>query len=359
MTSLLVLVLSILSFFSFSSSSIPTRSEYEVDLLFEGWLVKHNKSYNKDSLEKAKRYEIFKDNLKYVDEHNAGNHTYTLGLNGFSDLTIEEYRNTYLVVNSSLLPEWDEVGNENESDYSFNDTINTAPESIDWRELGAVTPVKYQGGCASCWAFASVAAVEGLNQIVTGSLISLSEQQVIDCMYKSCQPGWPIKTYLYIKRNGGIDTDMDYPYTATVNQCDTSKENKKVVSIDGFQVVQSQNEYALMKAVAEQPIAAFVSGYERDFQHYKKGIFTGYCGTKTDHVVTIIGYGTEGSTDYWLIKNSWSDFWGEAGYMRMERNVKERDGKCGIATQLSRPVKNKQTGDLLGVKALGASSNVS
>ena len=150
MTSLLLLLLSILSLFSFSSSSIPTRSEYEVDLLFEGWLVKHNKSYNKDSLEKAKRYEIFKDNLKYVDEHNAGNHTYTLGLNGFSDLTIKEYRNTYLVVNSSLLPEWDEVGNENESDYSFNDTINAAPESIDWRELGAVTPIKYQGGCGKC-----------------------------------------------------------------------------------------------------------------------------------------------------------------------------------------------------------------
>lgn len=93
MTSLLLLFLSILSLFSFSSSSIPTRSEYEVDLLFEGWLVKHNKSYNKDSFEKTKRYEIFKDNLKYIDEHNAGNHTYTLGLNVFSDLTVEEYRN--------------------------------------------------------------------------------------------------------------------------------------------------------------------------------------------------------------------------------------------------------------------------
>lgn len=150
MTSLLLLFLSILSLFSFSSSSIPTRSEYEVDLLFEGWLVKHNKSYNKDSFEKAERYEIFKDNLKYIDEHNAGNHTYTLGLNVFSDLTVEEYRNIYLAVNSTLFPEWNEEGNENDTYYSFNDAINAVPESIDWRELGAVTPVKYQAGCGKC-----------------------------------------------------------------------------------------------------------------------------------------------------------------------------------------------------------------
>ncbi|XP_039131766.1 zingipain-1-like [Dioscorea cayenensis subsp. rotundata] len=352
MTSLLLLFLSILSLFSFSSSSIPTRSEYEVDLLFEGWLVKHNKSYNKDSFEKS-----------------------------------EEKHLIYLAVNSTLFPEWNEEGNENDTYYSFNDAINAVPESIDWRELGAVTPVKYQAGCASCWAFAAVATVEGLNQILTGNLISLSEQQLIDCMYKSCQPGWPIKALLYIKKNGGIDTDMDYKYTATVNQCDKSKENTKVVSIDGYQVVQSNNEYALMKAVAEQPIAAFVSGYEpgipkiseefdiyyhKDFLNKMQndvylqislslpGIFSGYCSTKTDHVVTIVGYGTEGDKDYWIIKNSWSDFWGVAGYMRMERNIKEREGKCGIATQLSRPTKIKQTGDLLGVKApLGAPSKVS
>ena len=146
---IVILFISILSLFLLSSSSspIPVRSEYEVSLLFEGWLVKLNKSY-KDLAEKEKRYEIFKDNVKYVDEHNAGNHTFTLALNVFADITVEEYRATYLGTLPTP-PGIDMIdNNEDENDgYNFNETVDAVPDSIDWRDLGAVQPVRNQGGC--------------------------------------------------------------------------------------------------------------------------------------------------------------------------------------------------------------------
>ena len=150
MVSLLVLVcISFLFVFPLSSSSsIPIQSEYEINLLFEGWLVKLNKSYQ-DSSEKEKRYEIFKDNLRYIDEHNAGNHTFNLGLNVFADITIEEYRSIYLGTlppSPSLYMANDEMTEINESDNHYINVTNT-PDSIDWRDLGAITPVKNQGGC--------------------------------------------------------------------------------------------------------------------------------------------------------------------------------------------------------------------
>ncbi|KAH7672352.1 Actinidain protein [Dioscorea alata] len=344
MASLLVLsCISFLFIFPFtSSSSIPIRSDYEISLLFEGWLVKLNKSY-KDASEKEKRYEIFKDNLWYIDEHNAGNHTFTLGLNIFADITVEEYRATYLGTlppSPSIYMANDELLKIDESDNHYIN-VTTTPDSIDWRDLGAVTPVKNQGGCYSCWAFATLATLEAINQINTGNLITLSEQQLVDCAKKSCDEGHYIhETYEYIINNGGVDTDEDYPYIDKAAKCDTTKENKKTVSIDDYKLATQENEFALKAVVAKQPAAVIVEAYERNFQLYKKGIFTSYCGTKVDHAVTIVGYDTASSIDYWIIKNSWGDFWGEAGYMRLERNIKAISGKCGVALYPYYPIQN-------------------
>ncbi|KAH7672342.1 Actinidain protein [Dioscorea alata] len=324
-----------------SSSPVPVRSEYEVSLLFEGWLVKLNKSYQ-DLAEKEKRYDIFKDNLKYIDEHNAGNHTFTLALNVFADITDEEYRATYLgtLPTPSGIDMIDDNGNESDK-YNFNETVDAVPDSIDWRDLGAVQPVRNQGGCFSCWAFTAVAAIEGINQIVTGDVVALSEQQLVDCERKSCDPYYLDKPMQYVMKNGGIDTRQDYPYTAVYAKCDTTKESNKVVTIDGYKWIPSNNEKILKTHVARQPIAGALEGYERAFKLYGSGVFTKYCGTALDHAVTLIGYGTEGTQDYWLIKNSWGDFWGEAGYLRLERNVNDPAGKCGIAKMALYPTKNK------------------
>lgn len=149
MPPLLLFFLSILFLFTYSyssSESIPFRSELEVNLLFEGWLMKHNKTYKENSFEKAKRYDIFKDNLRYIDEHNSGNHTFTLFLNVFADLTVEEYRDTYL---GSLPPLPKETVGSNSDIYNdnFDDFGSEIPNSTDWRASGAVTPVKHQGAC--------------------------------------------------------------------------------------------------------------------------------------------------------------------------------------------------------------------
>ncbi|KAM0941080.1 putative actinidain [Dioscorea sansibarensis] len=336
----------------YTSEPIPLRSELEVKLLFEGWSVKHNKSYKENPFEKAKRYEIFKDNLRYIDEHNRGNHTFTLRPNVFADLTVEEYRATYL----GSLPPLPKKTLSSEGD-SYNDdlteftTDSEIPNSTDWRQLGAVTPVKHQGACFCCWAFAAVAAVEGINQIVTGELISLSVQQIVDCYSKSCDKGYIDDALKYIRRSGGLDSDIDYPYNATYQQCDKKKEGNKVVTIDTYQHLSENNEPRLKMGVAKQPVAVGIEAYGRAFQLYDHGIFTSDCGTRIDHAVTIVGYGTEDKKDYWIIKNCWGNFWGEAGYMRLERNIESTKGKCGVAQYPYIPLKRKHVGKQLRMKA--------
>ncbi|KAJ0985319.1 hypothetical protein J5N97_003675 [Dioscorea zingiberensis] len=240
--------------------------------------------------------------------------------------------------------------NENMVDESDIYNVSTVPDSIDWRDLGAVLPVRNQGACFSCWAFAAVATIEAANQIATGDLISLSEQQLVDCDHKSCDPYWIFKSYQYIEKNGGIDSAQDYPYKAKLGKCDTKKEKNIVVSIDGWSDAPRNNEYGLKVRVSKQPVGVLVEAYEQEFQHYGSGVFTKFCGKKQDHAVTIIGYGSDGGMDYWLIKNSWGDYWGEAGYMRLERNIRDRAGKCGVAEWPVYPIVNKHVGNPFGMK---------
>ncbi|RAL40557.1 hypothetical protein DM860_006627 [Cuscuta australis] len=318
------------------------RSEEEIVELFESWLVKHGKAYNALG-EKGRRLEIFKDNLKYIDEQNsAENRTYKLGLNRFADITNEEYRTGYLGTKRDARRKILK-GQSNRYAPVEGETL---PDSVDWRQKGAVVDVKDQGGCGSCWAFSTIAAVEGVNQIVTGDLISLSEQELVDCDTQSnqgCNGGLMDDAFEFIIKNGGIDTEKDYPYTGVDGRCDSyRKNNAKVVTINGYEDVPANNEAALQKALANQPIAVAIEAGGRDFQLYQSGIFTGSCGTDLDHGVTAVGYGTENGVDYWIVKNSWGAAWGEKGYVRMQRNVNAKAGLCGIAIEPSYPTKSGQ-----------------
>ncbi|KAH7671962.1 Actinidain protein [Dioscorea alata] len=339
-----------LSFFLLSFSSLylainAARSEHEIKLLYEGWLVENNKNYN-DLFEKEKRYNIFKDNLKYIDEHNAGNHSYNLTLNVFADLTNDEHRNMYLGFQSFT---GENMDFKESNRYLFNGD-ETLPDSIDWRDMGAVVGVKNQLECGSCWAFSAIAAIEGLNKIVTGTLISLSEQELVDCVRKSCQ-GWLMtKAFEFIIKNGGIDAEEDYPYRGYYAQCNRNKLRRTVVSIDGYENVPHYSEDSMKKAAAHQPISVAIDSSSDDFRFYGSGIYKGSCGTKLDHGVTLVGYGSENGDDYWIIKNSWGTKWGENGYVRIQRNSGTAEGKCGIAILPSYPVKNNH--NLLEEKAL-------
>ncbi|KAK9690912.1 hypothetical protein RND81_09G162800 [Saponaria officinalis] len=323
------------------SSSSPPRTNEDLMRIYESWLVHHRKNYNALG-EKEKRFEIFKDNLAFVDEHNnnRGESSYELGLNKFADLTNEEFRSMYF----GAKPRAAERKTVRSDRYKVVDG-EELPVTVDWREKGAVAHVKDQGQCGSCWAFSAIAAVEGINKIVTGDLITLSEQELVDCdtSYNSgCDGGLMDYAFQFIINNGGIDTDKDYPYKGTDGSCDQYR-NAKVVTIDDLEDVPENDEKALQKAVANQPVSVAIEAGGRAFQLYKSGVFTGSCGTALDHGVVAVGYGTtDDGKDYWIVRNSWGADWGENGYLRMERNTASKTGKCGIAIEPSYPVKTSQ-----------------
>lgn len=333
-----------MSIISYDQSHDHSRSDEEVSSLYEEWLVKHGKNYNGVG-EKEKRFLVFKDNLKFIDEHNRlafeNNHTYKVALNRFADLTNQEFRAIYL----GAKPKVDAVKRKITNRYQPR-VGEQLPGSVDWREKGAVAPVKDQGSCGSCWAFSTIAAVEGVNQIVTGDLITLSEQELVDCdtsYNEGCNGGLMDYAFEFIIKNGGIDTDKDYPYKGTDGRCDTYRKNAKVVSIDNYEDVPLNDEKALQKAVANQPVSVAIEAGGRDFQFYDSGIFNGRCGTSLDHGVAAVGYGSENGHDHWIVRNSWGASWGEKGYIRMERNLAGTStGKCGIAMEASYPIKTGQ-----------------
>ncbi|RWW35914.1 hypothetical protein BHE74_00059102 [Ensete ventricosum] len=316
------------------SEQVSGRSEEEVRLLYLEWVARHRPSRNALA-EEASRFEVFKDNLRYIDAHNAaadrGELAFRLGLNRFADLTNEEYRAKYLGVRAAASRRR-RASSEGSNRYRLRDG-DDLPDSIDWREKGAVVGVKDQGSCGgsdgvtgSCWAFSTIAAVEGINQIVTRDLISLSEQELVDCdtyYNQGCNGGLMDYAFEFIINNGGIDTDEDYPYKARDGTCDTYRD------------VPVNDEKSLQKAVANQPISVAIEAGGRTFQLYDSV-------NGTDHGVTAVGYGSKNDQDYWLVKNSWGEDWGEAGYIRMERNIASATGKCGIAMEASYPIKKGQ-----------------
>ncbi|XP_037494749.1 senescence-specific cysteine protease SAG39-like [Jatropha curcas] len=195
-------------------------------------------------------------------------------------------------------------------------------------------------GC--CWAFSAVAAMEGITKLSTGKLISLSEQELVDCDTsgedQGCEGGLMDDAFEFIKKNGGLTTEANYPYQGTDDSCNKRKAVDHAAKLTGYEDVPANSEDALLKAVANQPVSVAIDASGSAFQFYSGGVFTGDCGTELDHGVTAVGYGTSSDgTKYWLVKNSWGTSWGENGYIRMERDIDASEGLCGIAMEPSYP----------------------
>ncbi|KAI4332557.1 hypothetical protein L6164_017453 [Bauhinia variegata] len=319
------------------SFSIDIPSEYsilgnDIDLFsserealghFRLWQKENGRRYENPK-DEAKRFEIFQTNLKYISEMNAKRKSpygARFGLNPFADMSHEEFRAIYLYdMGVNVTNELDILEMKEEESWE------NAPASLDWRKKGVVTRVKNQNACGSCWAFAATGAIEAANAIATGKLVSLSEQQLVDCDKKShgCHGGWYFNSFEWVIKNGGIDIEDDYPYTAQDGICDPNKVPKNVVTIDGYKNATKFSEKSLFCSVAKQPVSVALDA--RDFQFYQSGIYdgancTGAEDLSTTHAVLIVGYDSIDGEDYWIVKNSWGVDWGMKGYIFIKRNI--------------------------------------
>jgi C1A family cysteine protease len=284
----------------------------------------NNKTYNFNN------YLIYKENLDYIDDMNSKNLSYDLEINWLIDYKIQNRMEIY-------------KRNECHNCHTFTNDI--VPESIDWRKKNAVTHVKNQGNCGSCWSFSSTGSIEGAWSIKNNNLYNLSEQMLMDCsnLYgnNGCQGGLMDNAFKYVIDNDGLCTEDEYPYKEKEGIC-KSRLCRKVVQISDYSDVTPNDEKILKRAVAQQPISVAIQANLSSFHFYKSGIYQDDdCGTGLDHGVLIVGYGTDKvkGLDYWIVKNSWSPQWGENGYVRILRNYDKSDsGMCGIAVQPSFPI---------------------
>jgi C1A family cysteine protease len=300
---------------------------------FSNFQERFSKRY--DTMQETEfRFGIFRSNLRNIILHNL-DHTqnFTMGINQFTDLTPQEFKDQYV---GGLRSEVGSYGCK-----SFSSGASSAPSSIDWREKGAVTSVKDQGQCGSCWTFSSTGAVEGAWAIAKGQLVDLAEQELVDCATgiaygsRGCSGGQMEGAFKFIIENGQCALSS-YPYTAKDGSC---QKCSAVAHISSCSDVKPNDQISLKAAVAQQPVSVAISADTKLFQSYSSGVITSSsCYTSLDHGVLIVGYGTENGQDYWLVKNSWSSSWGMNGYVKIAKSSSTNDpGVCGISMDPSFP----------------------
>jgi len=316
--------------------------------LFSQFKADFNKVYA-EADEESMRFGIFSKTVDMIEEFNqnmAPTEGFTMGINQFSDWTQDEYK-AFLTYNASA-KKLDNV--------HILDATNLTSD-IDWVAKGAVTPIKNQQSCGSCWAFSTTGSVEGALFNAGKGLVSLSEQELVDCAgsfgNQGCNGGLMDDGFKFIEANG-LAKEGDYEYTAKTGSCDSSKKSAasgvKGSVVTSYKDVTTEDCAQLMAAVNIGPVSVAIEADQSSFQNYKSGILGSGCGTTLDHGVLVVGYGTDSGSDYWKVKNSWGTTWGDSGYIRIKKSCSSsgrqllggggdsKKGICGILAQPSYPV---------------------
>ena len=301
---------------------------------FQQWSLENGRVY--EPTERDYRETVYYANVAKIDAHNEGNFSWTMDVNQFADLTADEFK-------SSVSSKFNRSEHKNTTTSLRGLYRVDIPSSVNWTAKGAVTPVKNQEQCGSCWAFSTTGSVEGAWFLANGALPSLSEQQLVDCSTaegnQGCNGGLMDYGFEYIVKNKGITTETAYPYTATGPNACVAAGKPVAATLKGYKDVPVNSETALETAIAQTPVSVAVEADQSVFQFYSGGVMDSACGTQLDHGVLAVGYGTLGGKDYYLVKNSWGASWGANGYILLGRGAKFNPaGQCGIQMAASYPV---------------------
>jgi C1A family cysteine protease len=287
------------------------------------YLAKFNKVSNDVEMFNA-RMENFAKADKFIKEHNATESSYTVGHNQFSDWFATEYKN---------MLGYAKFQGQREASTLLDESANT--DTVNWVTAGAVTPVKNQGSCGSCWAFSTTGSLEGAHQIATGTLLSFSEEQLVECdtaVNEGCNGGTQDEAYKYYEAGIKAELESVYPYTSGNGRsgaCTYDAASATAVTVSDYTNVTPSTVSQMKAAVTQQPTAVAIQANMPCFQFYTTGVMdNARCGTNLDHAVLAVGYGTESGKDYWLVKNSWDTTWGDKGYIKLA--IVDGDGICGV-----------------------------
>jgi len=331
-----VVSLSLVAYNHYANTVNAPINRDELRLLWTSWKAQYSKMYPHQAEEEL-RFQIFTENYALINSHNAEGHSFYMVLNKFADLTNEEFGAQYASCHGKG------VGDDFCPSAVNCPTIpSTNVSAMNWTNSGAVTPVKNQGQCGSCWAFSTTGAIEGLYYLKNHVLVSFSEQQLVDCASQcdACDGCWPYLAMNYTAVYG-LEPEKLYPYTGVQGQCKYNKAVAlNVTTGNGYQCVSQKSNSQLMAALDKQPVSIAVQANQASWQFYGGGVVNTLCGDKLDHAVLLTGYGSHRGSDAWYVKNSWGGDWGDHGYIWIGTNDKANSGfgTCGILRCATLPV---------------------